>query len=191
MSGTERRERVAAIILAAGISSRMGRNKLLLELDGAPVTGPDAPVEEWRFSQEEVKGILTYGRPGTPMQAWGVEGGGALSDQALDNVIAYLWTVQLTPKQMHDEVMGAVKARRAEVHIAGSGDAVVAPTDEIEVHVAGSGRVTLKTRPPKIESHIAGSGRIVQAEEEPKPAPAKPEAAKPAPAKPEPKKTAA
>jgi hypothetical protein len=87
--------------------------------------------------------------------------------------------------------MGAVKARRAEVHIAGSGDAVVAPTDEIEVHVAGSGRVTLKTRPPKIESHIAGSGRIVQAEEEPKPAPAKPEAAKPAPAKPEPKKTAA
>jgi mono/diheme cytochrome c family protein len=69
----------------------------------------------WRFSQEEVKGILTFGRPGTPMQAWGVEGGGALSDQALDNVIAYLWTVQLTPKQMHDEVMGAITEKDAEL----------------------------------------------------------------------------
>jgi mono/diheme cytochrome c family protein len=69
----------------------------------------------WRFSQDEVKDILTYGRPGTPMQPWGVDGGGALSDQSLDNVIAYLWSVQLTPKEMHQQVMDAVKGIDADL----------------------------------------------------------------------------
>jgi len=64
----------------------------------------------WRFSAAEVKDILTYGRPGTPMQPWGVAGGGALSDQQLDDLIHYLWSVQLTEAQMHTEVMDAVKS---------------------------------------------------------------------------------
>ena len=44
MSGTEpasdlvsSRERIAAVVLAAGMSTRMGKNKLLLELDGEPL----------------------------------------------------------------------------------------------------------------------------------------------------------
>jgi mono/diheme cytochrome c family protein len=69
----------------------------------------------WRFSEEEVKDILTYGRPGTPMQAWGVEGGGALTDQALTNLIAYLWSVQLTPEEMHAEVMSAIEQHDEEL----------------------------------------------------------------------------
>lgn len=64
----------------------------------------------WRFSAAEVKDILTYGRPGTPMQPWGVDGGGALSDQQLDELIEYLWSVQLTEAEMHTQVMDAVKA---------------------------------------------------------------------------------
>jgi hypothetical protein len=67
----------------------------------------------WRFSQAEVKDILTYGRPGTPMQPWGVDGGGALSDQQLDNVIAYLWSVQLPENEMHTQVMDAIKEHDA------------------------------------------------------------------------------
>ena len=35
--GSPRRERVAAVILAAGASTRMGRNKLLLPVDGDPM----------------------------------------------------------------------------------------------------------------------------------------------------------
>lgn len=49
----------------------------------------------YRFSEEEVKDILNYGRPSTPMPAWGAPGGGPLTDQQLDNVIAYLRSVQL------------------------------------------------------------------------------------------------
>jgi len=58
----------------------------------------------WRYSVSEVREVLVYGRPGSPMQPWGVVGGGALSDQQLDNVIDYLWTFQLTPEQMAAEV---------------------------------------------------------------------------------------
>jgi mono/diheme cytochrome c family protein len=43
-----------------------------------------------RYSREEVRFILTYGRPGTPMPAWGVEGGGPLNDQQVQNLIDYL-----------------------------------------------------------------------------------------------------
>lgn len=58
----------------------------------------------WRFSESEVRDVLNYGRPGSPMQPWGTIGGGALSDQQINNVIDYLWSFQLTPKQMTDEV---------------------------------------------------------------------------------------
>jgi mono/diheme cytochrome c family protein len=52
-----------------------------------------------RYSEEEVKYILTYGRPFSPMPAWGIEGGGPLNDQQLDNLIRYLKTIQLTPEE--------------------------------------------------------------------------------------------
>lgn len=43
-----------------------------------------------RFSREEVEFILTYGRPGSPMPAWGVAGGGALNEQSIQTLIDYL-----------------------------------------------------------------------------------------------------
>jgi len=65
----------------------------------------------WRYSQAEVKDVLLYGRPGSPMAAWGVIGGGALSDQQLDNVIDYLWSVQISPDEMRKQVGDALEAR--------------------------------------------------------------------------------
>ena len=43
------------------------------------------------------------------MPAWGVKGGGPHTDQQLDTVIEYLWSVQLTPEEMHKQVDDAVK----------------------------------------------------------------------------------
>lgn len=51
-----------------------------------------------RFTDQEVLQILTYGRAGTPMPAWGVAGGGAMDDQQLNDLIAYLHSIQLSPK---------------------------------------------------------------------------------------------
>ena len=55
-----------------------------------------------RYSREEVRFILTYGRPGSPMPAWGVEGGGPLNDQAVQNLIDYLDANQLSPEEAQE-----------------------------------------------------------------------------------------
>ncbi|MET1040286.1 MAG: cytochrome c [Acidimicrobiales bacterium] len=52
-----------------------------------------------RFDEEELYDILVYGRPFSPMPAWGIEGGGALNDQQIGNLIAYLETIQITPEE--------------------------------------------------------------------------------------------
>ena len=52
-----------------------------------------------RFSPEEVTQIITYGRPGTPMPAWGLAGGGPLPDQPISDLVNYLQSIQLKPAE--------------------------------------------------------------------------------------------
>ena len=55
-----------------------------------------------KFSKDEVRKILEYGRQNTPMPAWGVNGGGPMNDQQLDDLVAYLESIQLTPEQARE-----------------------------------------------------------------------------------------
>ncbi len=48
-----------------------------------------------RYSEDEVRYILNFGRPGSPMAAWGTPGGGPLTSQQIDTIIAYLNSVQV------------------------------------------------------------------------------------------------
>jgi mono/diheme cytochrome c family protein len=52
-----------------------------------------------RFSPQEVNDIITYGRPGTPMQPWGVLGGGPKNEQSINDLVAYITSKQLTSAQ--------------------------------------------------------------------------------------------
>jgi mono/diheme cytochrome c family protein len=52
-----------------------------------------------RFSPDTVTQIITYGRPGTPMPAWGLAGGGPLPDQPISDLVNYLQSIQLTPAE--------------------------------------------------------------------------------------------
>ena len=63
-----------------------------------------------RFSAEELREILVFGRPGTPMPAWGTEGGGPLTTQQLDELIAYIGSIQLTSDQAKAEVEGELRS---------------------------------------------------------------------------------
>ncbi|CAN5229026.1 hypothetical protein BH18ACT4_BH18ACT4_03410 [soil metagenome] len=56
-----------------------------------------------RYDREEVEYILVYGRPFSPMPPWGVEGGGPLNDQQIENLIDYLESIQLTPEEAQQE----------------------------------------------------------------------------------------
>jgi mono/diheme cytochrome c family protein len=49
----------------------------------------------YRYSEEEVLYILEYGRPYSPMPAWGVRGGGPMNDQQLETLLAYLRSIQI------------------------------------------------------------------------------------------------
>lgn len=49
----------------------------------------------YRFDEDEVRFILVYGRPFSPMSPWGVEGGGPMNDQQIDTLIAYLQSIQI------------------------------------------------------------------------------------------------
>lgn len=57
-----------------------------------------------RYSRDEVRYILEYGRPFSPMPAWGARGGGPLTEQNLQNLIDYLQSIQLTPKESQKQV---------------------------------------------------------------------------------------
>jgi len=63
-----------------------------------------------RFSEEELREILVYGRPGTPMPAWGTDGGGPLTTQQIDELIAYIASIQLTSDAAKAEVEKALRA---------------------------------------------------------------------------------
>ncbi len=48
-----------------------------------------------RYSEDEVRYILNFGRPGSPMAAWGTPGGGPLTTQQVQNVMEYVQTFEV------------------------------------------------------------------------------------------------
>ncbi|MFP5256150.1 MAG: c-type cytochrome [Acidimicrobiia bacterium] len=57
-----------------------------------------------RYSEDEVRDILVYGRPGTPMPAWGEAGGGPLTSQQIDELIAYMESIQISSDEAKAQV---------------------------------------------------------------------------------------
>jgi len=49
----------------------------------------------YRFSESEIRFILEYGRPFSPMSPWGIAGGGPMNDQQIQTVLSYLKSIQI------------------------------------------------------------------------------------------------
>lgn len=49
----------------------------------------------YRFSEDEIRFILNYGRPFSPMSAWGTIGGGPMNEQSIQTLIDYLKAIQV------------------------------------------------------------------------------------------------
>jgi hypothetical protein len=56
--------------------------------------------------------------------------------------------------------MADASVKRANIHIAGSGDVTVNPRDEANVSVAGSGKVRMTAMPARLNQSITGSGGV-------------------------------
>jgi mono/diheme cytochrome c family protein len=62
----------------------------------------------FRYNLEELTNVIVRGRPGTPMPANGLEGGGAMTVQEVDQVIAFLGHLQVSQVEALGKVDGAV-----------------------------------------------------------------------------------
>jgi len=59
-------------------------------------TWPAPPLnnEFARYTRDQIKLIIEMGRPGTPMPTWGLDFGGPLNDQKIEDVLNFLETLQ-------------------------------------------------------------------------------------------------
>jgi mono/diheme cytochrome c family protein len=59
---------------------------------------PNLTLAGLRYSRAQLTQIITYGRPGTPMPAWGVASGkGALQEQSIQDLVNYVESLATTP----------------------------------------------------------------------------------------------
>ncbi len=53
-----------------------------------------------RYDRDQLTNIITYGRPGTPMPAWGVESGkGVLNSQSIEDLVNYVESIQISSEE--------------------------------------------------------------------------------------------
>jgi len=91
-------------------------------------TAPPLNTVLLRFDREQVTEILNYGRPGTPMPAWGViSGKGVLNEQSIDDLVDYLESIQISSKEAT-----AISKEAVNEYRVGGSDLV----DQVETEVA-------------------------------------------------------
>jgi mono/diheme cytochrome c family protein len=79
---------------------------------GFAATDPEWPAPPLnnifaRYTEEEITRIVTMGRPGTPMPSWGIEFGGPLNDQKIEDIVKFVQTLQV-PDDEHWELASDV-----------------------------------------------------------------------------------
>ena len=66
-------------------------------------------------AEQQVTQIITYGRPGTPMPAWGVAGGGPKNEQAVSDLVAYIKSIQITPAKARAQAAKKITAFKCQI----------------------------------------------------------------------------
>ena len=61
---------------------------------------PALNTADLRFDTGQLTQIITYGRPGTPMPAWGIASGkGVLNEQSVNDLVNYIKSIQISSKE--------------------------------------------------------------------------------------------
>lgn len=87
----------------------------------------------YRYDEEEVRYWIVRGRQGTPMPAWGVEGGGPLNGQQVDELLAFIEYIQISQADAVAEVDGRVSRELAR--LSGADEAVIAVRASVETEI--------------------------------------------------------
>lgn len=105
------------------------RSHILLDSEGEFVAQVDwrAPAlnaATLRFDDDELRFILNYGRPGTPMAAWGAPGGGPLTTQQIDNLIDFMHSIEVDPEELQASISEEVERSVSDGEFASVGEAI-------------------------------------------------------------------
>lgn len=110
----------------------------------APWKAPALNTVLYRFSVDEVRDIITYGRPGTPMAAWGVDGNGPKNAQSINDLVAYLASIQLSPEDAQKKAAADLERARAaaDEQVAAAEETVTAAEATLQTATAALEAIT-------------------------------------------------
>jgi mono/diheme cytochrome c family protein len=109
----------------------------------------------YRYDEEEVRYWLVFGRQGSPMPAWGVEGGGPMNEQQIDELIAYLEHIQISQAEAVAAVDG--KVERELARLTGADDSLAATRQSVEDDIAA-----LAAAPVQYQAAAAYPDRLIE-----------------------------
>jgi mono/diheme cytochrome c family protein len=122
-------------------------------------------------AEQQVTEVITYGRQGTPMPAWGLAGGGPKNTQAVSDLVEYLKSIQLTPakaKAQVQEQIDRLKEQAAEAVETAEGNLEDAEADLAEAETDAArlaARLRVEGARLAIERSRAFEARIAGASE--------------------------
>jgi mono/diheme cytochrome c family protein len=87
----------------------------------------------YRYTEEETRFWIVYGRQGTPMPAWGTEGGGPLNSQQVEELVAYIDSIQLSQEEVLAKTAGAVTREIPRIEGADEALAIAIAAQEDEI----------------------------------------------------------
>jgi mono/diheme cytochrome c family protein len=105
-----------------------------------------------RFTDDQLRDVLIYGRPFSPMPAWGLDGGGPMNAQQIDNLIAYLHFIEIDPKDA--QAAATAEAEKERQRLLGLEDALAAAKAKLAAATDDT-RASIETQIAGLEREIA------------------------------------
>ena len=115
----------------------------------------------FRYSEEEVRFWIEFGRSGTPMPPAGLEGGGAMTVQEVDQVMAYIEEIHLSQAEAFAKVDAAVAQALARIETGTAAVARAVFEQEAviaDIKEAGDRFAVIATFPDLVIQLLAGDG---------------------------------
>jgi mono/diheme cytochrome c family protein len=115
----------------------------------------------YRYSEDEVRHWITYGRHGTPMPSAGLEGGGAMTVQEMDQVIEYLRSIQIPQMDAFAKVDGLVQTaldRMAGAEATIDSRLLVERTKLEDIQAGPAKFNTISDLPDQVDALLGGAG---------------------------------
>jgi mono/diheme cytochrome c family protein len=106
-----------------------------------------------RMTDEQLKEVLTYGRPYSPMPAWGIEGGGPMNEQQIENLMAYLKSIEISKDEAQKRAQESVAG---ELAVLRDPQAALATAQKAVTEAAGTdARLAAEAQVGRIQAIIA------------------------------------